>query len=126
MPTAARGSAASTARRANRSMPATCCWYWIPEETAMTLPASAEPRRNLTEHIYQRLKQDIFDFRLLPGDRITENVIAEQMSASRTPVREALMRLQREGFVDRKSTRLNSSHVRISYAVFCLKKKKKH
>src|SRR5690554_7796055 len=27
--------------------------------------------------------------------------------------------------VDRKSTRLNSSHVRISYAVFCLKKKKK-
>src|SRR3989442_3534643 len=29
-------------------------------------------------------------------------------------------------FVDRKSTRLNSSHVRISYAVFCLKKKKKN
>src|SRR3989442_7683681 len=27
-------------------------------------------------------------------------------------------------FKDRKSTRLNSSHVRISYAVFCLKKKK--
>src|SRR5207302_6906963 len=27
-------------------------------------------------------------------------------------------------FVDRKSTRLNSSHVKISYAVFCLKKKK--
>src|SRR3989442_10595320 len=27
---------------------------------------------------------------------------------------------------DRKSTRLNSSHVRISYAVFCLKKKKIH
>src|SRR5690554_3333420 len=27
------------------------------------------------------------------------------------------------GAVDRKSTRLNSSHVRISYAVFCLKKK---
>src|SRR3989442_10083269 len=27
---------------------------------------------------------------------------------------------------DRKSTRLNSSHVRISYAVFCLKKKKKY
>src|SRR5690349_22896280 len=28
-------------------------------------------------------------------------------------------------FRDRKSTRLNSSHVEISYAVFCLKKKKK-
>src|SRR3989442_10493754 len=30
-----------------------------------------------------------------------------------------------QGGGDRKSTRLNSSHVRISYAVFCLKKKKK-
>src|SRR5690606_41982957 len=29
------------------------------------------------------------------------------------------------GLEDRKSTRLNSSHVKISYAVFCLKKKKK-
>src|SRR5690606_41404257 len=28
--------------------------------------------------------------------------------------------------VDRKSTRLNSSHVKISYAVFCLKKKRQH
>src|SRR5438874_7408916 len=32
---------------------------------------------------------------------------------------------QRGGMQDRKSTRLNSSHVEISYAVFCLKKKKK-
>src|SRR3712207_8950953 len=30
------------------------------------------------------------------------------------------------GIQDRKSTRLNSSHANISYAVFCLKKKKKH
>src|SRR5437660_9220965 len=30
------------------------------------------------------------------------------------------------GLLDRKSTRLNSSHVAISYAVFCLKKKKTH
>src|SRR5690606_41268217 len=29
-----------------------------------------------------------------------------------------------DGLLDRKSTRLNSSHVKISYAVFCLKKKK--
>src|SRR5436309_11116498 len=35
--------------------------------------------------------------------------------------------LARQGFrqIDRKSTRLNSSHVKISYAVFCLKKKTK-
>src|SRR5438045_7068106 len=34
-------------------------------------------------------------------------------------------RLHRDGELDRKSTRLNSSHLGISYAVFCLKKKKK-
>src|SRR5437870_11146396 len=33
--------------------------------------------------------------------------------------------VERRRIVDRKSTRLNSSHVAISYAVFCLKKKKK-
>src|SRR2546430_13354645 len=32
----------------------------------------------------------------------------------------------KSGALDRKSTRLNSSHSQISYAVFCLKKKKKH
>src|SRR3989442_1954766 len=37
---------------------------------------------------------------------------------------ESVHGLVREAFLDRKSTRLNSSHVRISYAVFCLKKKK--
>src|SRR3989442_11562783 len=41
---------------------------------------------------------------------------------------EKLLQLSQElydnDFLDRKSTRLNSSHVRISYAVFCLKKKK--
>src|SRR5207302_2932636 len=36
-----------------------------------------------------------------------------------------LRRLPGDNAQDRKSTRLNSSHVKISYAVFCLKKKKK-
>src|SRR5436305_11606208 len=35
-----------------------------------------------------------------------------------------IARFRNFAIVDRKSTRLNSSHVRISYAVFCLKKKK--
>jgi DNA-binding GntR family transcriptional regulator len=59
-----------------------------------------EPRTNLTERVYKQLKQDIFSFRLLPGDRFSENEIAERSEASRTPVREALTRLQREGFVE--------------------------
>src|SRR5690242_20970291 len=36
-----------------------------------------------------------------------------------------LDRVRGPGVLDRKSTRLNSSHMSISYAVFCLKKKKK-
>src|SRR6266496_4623545 len=56
-------------------------------------------------------------------------------SAGRHRLRPACRRAEREqpfrparpraGPEDRKSTRLNSSHVEISYAVFCLKKKKK-
>jgi DNA-binding GntR family transcriptional regulator len=55
---------------------------------------------NLADRIYNQLKQDIFEFRLLPGDRFSDNEIAERVQASRTPVREALFRLQREGYVD--------------------------
>src|SRR5439155_4943719 len=40
-------------------------------------------------------------------------------------VRKALVEGRQKEIIDRKSTRLNSSHVAISYAVFCLKKKKK-
>src|SRR5690606_40045343 len=36
------------------------------------------------------------------------------------------LELVRASYPDRKSTRLNSSHVKISYAVFCLKKKKRY
>src|SRR5436309_7714005 len=38
---------------------------------------------------------------------------------------EAVGHGRQRGITDRKSTGLNSSHVKISYAVFCLKKKKK-
>src|SRR5256884_4521856 len=41
-------------------------------------------------------------------------------------VQEGRYEMLRESEVDRKSTRLNSSHGYISYAVFCLKKKKHH
>src|SRR2546426_8087311 len=40
-------------------------------------------------------------------------------------VQRLLAAARRQGVLDRKSTRLNSSHLVISYAVFCLKKKKK-
>ena len=55
---------------------------------------------NLAERIYEALKQEIFYFRLLPGDRFSETEIAQRMGVSRTPVREALFRLQRESYVE--------------------------
>lgn len=53
----------------------------------------------LAERIYLALKNDIFDFRLMPGEHFSENEISERMSASRTPVRQALFWLEHEGYV---------------------------
>src|SRR5690554_7458614 len=68
--------------------------------------------------------------------RVTEGQSAEAARLSAAAIQtEPVQRLSSDASVslsrmggrglDRKSTRLNSSHVRISYAVFCLKKKKK-
>jgi DNA-binding GntR family transcriptional regulator len=53
----------------------------------------------LAEQIYAGVKEEIFSFRLLPGDRFTETEMAERFKVSRTPVRDALYRLEREGFL---------------------------
>lgn len=75
----------------------------------MKLDLSADPPQrpskrassdNLTARVFAQIKQDIFDFRLLPGDRFTEGEIAERMQVSRTPVREALYQLEREAHVE--------------------------
>lgn len=64
--------------------------------------ASANKRREegQGERIYRLLKQDIFDFLLLPGDRFSENDLAARMGASRTPVRQALHLLEQEGYLE--------------------------
>lgn len=64
-----------------------------------TLKKPRERPDSLAEQIYAQLKADIFDFRLLPGDRFSEGEVAERMSVSRTPVRQALYRLEREGYL---------------------------
>lgn len=65
------------------------------------IPATpAKSASNLAAQIYTQLKADIFDFRLLPGDKFSEGDIATRMQVSRTPVRQALFWLQREGYVD--------------------------
>ncbi len=54
----------------------------------------------MTDRIYRSVKQEIFEFKLMPSQYFTESETAERMNASRTPVREALARLQSEGFVE--------------------------
>jgi len=53
----------------------------------------------LAGSVYQQIKSDIFEFRLLPGTRFSENDVASRAHVSRTPVREALFRLEREGYL---------------------------
>lgn len=64
---------------------------------ALTEPG---PRGSLAEDAYTRIKEDLADFAMVPGDRFTENEMCQRLSMSRTPVRQALMRLQQEGLVE--------------------------
>ncbi len=61
--------------------------------------ASHRDPRKLAGSVYDPLKADIFEFRLLPGTRFSENEVASRARVSRTPVREALFRLEREGYL---------------------------
>ncbi|PWM59450.1 MAG: GntR family transcriptional regulator [Subdoligranulum variabile] len=50
--------------------------------------------------VYRQLRRQIIDFTLLPGELISENTLAAQMHTSRTPVREAIARLESEHCVE--------------------------
>lgn len=67
--------------------------------TAMT--SEPTPLLAHSERVYLQLRQEIYQFVLLPGDRFTEVDIARRLGCSRTPVREALLLLQNEGLVRR-------------------------
>ncbi len=62
-------------------------------------PTASLPAVTLAERVYAQIKQLIFDFVLLPGDRFSESDLANRVQVSRTPLRQALQRLQREGFL---------------------------
>src|SRR3712207_8287664 len=62
--------------------------------------------------------------KVLDKEQVTlEDSILQGLKNSTRSVTKELLKTQDE---DRKSTRLNSSHANISYAVFCLKKKQRH
>jgi DNA-binding GntR family transcriptional regulator len=62
-------------------------------------------RPNRTDQVYERLVDLLIRGELQPGDVIVERRIAERLDASRTPVREALGRLEAEGLVFKQPNR---------------------
>jgi DNA-binding GntR family transcriptional regulator len=64
-------------------------------ETLRSLPE----RRSLGQHAYEKLKQAIVMGDLAPGSRVIESRVANALGISRTPVREASHKLEREGLL---------------------------
>jgi DNA-binding GntR family transcriptional regulator len=66
-----------------------------------------EPIRgsSLAELAHQRLTEALLAGHLVPGDRLVQDVLAERLGISRTPLRDALQRMEREGIVRPAGTR---------------------
>lgn len=56
-------------------------------------------KKSLSNMVYRDLKEKILKNKLLPGDKLVEMEIASKLDVSRTPVREALKKLEKEGLV---------------------------
>ncbi len=61
-----------------------------------------QPKNGMSvrEKTYEKLKTDIFSGRFLPGERLAEEHLAEELGVSRTPVREALHKLEQDGLIE--------------------------
>src|SRR5690606_42103184 len=71
----------------------------------------------------ERLQPAVLDRRGVPGEHGAQRLAAPGPHAASAAPPHLPPGADRADRADRKSTRLNSSHVKISYAVFCLKKK---
>lgn len=60
-----------------------------------------KPPNSISDQIYEQLKQRILLGEIEPGERLMQNQVAENLRASRTPVREAFRRLEQDGLVER-------------------------
>lgn len=63
------------------------------------LPIKLDKYKPLREIVFETLREAIIQGRLRPGERMMEIQLAEEMGVSRTPVREAIRKLELEGFV---------------------------
>ncbi|MFZ5592238.1 MAG: GntR family transcriptional regulator [Bacillota bacterium] len=63
------------------------------------VPIKLDNYKPLREMVFESLREAIIQGRLKPGERLMEIQLAEEMGVSRTPVREAIRKLELEGFV---------------------------
>jgi len=82
-----------------------------------------DPLPNLIDQVYARILEAIIDRTLLPGQRITQNELAEKLGVSRQPVSHALHLLHRQGLVAESGrrgfevTQLDARRIRQLYEV---------
>ena len=69
------------------------------EDHGLRLTIDDESADGIAGSVYRELRAAICDFRLEPNQRLVQNNLADQLGISRTPVRDALMRLAQEGLV---------------------------
>lgn len=74
---------------------------------AALLGGVVERPRSIRDQIYDRLRTAILSGEMAPGTPVVEATIAAQLGASRTPVREALRRLESEELIERRGARGN-------------------
>lgn len=63
------------------------------------LPVKLDTYKPLREVVFETIREAIIDGVLGPGERLMESQLAEELGVSRTPVREAIRKLELEGFV---------------------------
>jgi DNA-binding GntR family transcriptional regulator len=69
----------------------------------MNMNPSSKPKKNgisAREKTYDYLKTNILSGHFIPGERLAEEHLAEELGVSRTPVREALHKLEQEGLIE--------------------------
>jgi len=72
----------------------------LTEATSHLVPAESPVAGDLAAYAYAKIRAAIISLEFQPGEALQETALARRLGASRTPVREALRRLQGEGLVD--------------------------
>ena len=67
----------------------------------MKLDNSFKERKSLGQDVFEYLKNAIIDQTIKPGSRLVESKIADMLGISRTPLREALHKLEREDWIEK-------------------------